>query len=116
MRGRKQNSDAEETIARLENLMAVAAWSQVDLSRKLRMSPSTVCRALAKRTASNLFLARAEALLSGNLRNFANSSERLREELHLLQEMYGLLKLINGRIEGLVAESPSNGEVKEKQQ
>jgi len=85
--------------------MATSAWTQADLARKLQISSSTVSRALAKRVASGAFISRAELLLDGDRRGPASANSVTAQELHLLQEMYRLLKTVSGRIEELAAES-----------
>ncbi|GAA3895485.1 hypothetical protein GCM10022276_13200 [Sphingomonas limnosediminicola] len=105
MRGRKPNTPAEATIAGLEDLMTRCAWSQSDLARKLCISTSTVSRALSARTASAAFLARANKVVEEGQSIGRGGGPSDARELHLLQEMYGLLKKVSGRIEELAAES-----------
>ena len=105
MRGRKSNIPAEATIAGLEGIMARCAWSQADLARKLRLSPSTVSRALTARTASAAFVARANKVMEEDQSTDVRLGSSGAQELQLLQEMYTLLKKVSGRIEELAVES-----------
>lgn len=105
MRGRKRNTPAEETAAKLEELMARAGWSQTKLAKELSFSSSTVSRVLGSKAASKAFIQRAERMLQRPEPEKVSGRSQSPHELHLLQEMYGLLKTVSGRIEELAVES-----------
>lgn len=96
--------------------MADTGWNQAALARELRVSPSTVTRAMRTRVASPSFIARAERLLSGDEQQHLEASATAPEELHILQKIYGLLVEMSGKVEALTAESRSGRGIGKGQQ